>query len=112
MAPPQLVAVEWDDAHGSTTMFSEQDMEHRPYRFISVGILIRSDAVGVSLAREIGDDGAYREHGFIPRAMVVQEWSLGPLKKRTGTRRWDHNKKTTSRDSRTDSSSPLTKNTD
>lgn len=91
------VAVEWDDAHGDTSMFSEVDMEHKPYRFISGGILIRSDEVGVSLAREIGEDGKFRDHGFIPRAMVVSEWVIGPVRKR-----WNRSKKRTSHASPTD----------
>lgn len=76
-----LVCVVWNDAHGSTTMFDETDVEHKPYKFTSVGLLVRSDEVGVSLAREIGDDNRFRDHEFIPRAMVVDEWVIGPLTK-------------------------------
>lgn len=73
-------AVIWDDAHGSTAMFDAAEVEHKPYRFTSIGFLIRSDEVGVSLAGEVGDDGRYRDHEFVPRAMVVTEWSVGPLR--------------------------------
>ena len=76
-----LACVIWDDAHGDQSMFDEISMDHKPYRFTSVGFLIRSDVVGVSLAREIGEDGKFRDHEFIPRAMVVEEWVIGPLKK-------------------------------
>lgn len=76
------IAVEWDDAHGGTREFVETEMEHKAYRFITGGILIRSDEVGVSLARELGEDGRYRDHAFIPRQMVVREWTIGPLTKR------------------------------
>ena len=76
-----LTCVVWDDAHGDTVMFDEKDVEHKAYRFTSIGFLVRSDSVGVSLAREFGEDGKFRDHEFIPRAMIVDEWSLGSLKK-------------------------------
>lgn len=78
---PEVYVVVWDDAHGSSAMFDENDLEHRPYRFTSLGLLVRSDDIGVSLAGELGDDGRYRDHTFIPRLMVVEEYSLGNLKK-------------------------------
>jgi hypothetical protein len=71
----------WADAHGDTVMFDEKDVDHKPYTFTSIGLLIRTDDVGVSLAREQGEDGRYRDHEFIPRAMVIDEWSDGLLKK-------------------------------
>lgn len=76
-----LACVVWNDAHGDSTMFDEHDVDHKPYRFTSVGFLVRSDDVGVSLAGEVGEDGRFRDHVFIPRAMVVQEWTIGPLRK-------------------------------
>lgn len=75
-----MAAVIWDDAHGSHTDFDDKDVEHKPYRFTSVGFLVRSDAIGVSLAGEIGEDGRYRDHVFISRAMIVKEWVIGPLR--------------------------------
>lgn len=77
---PQLACVLWNDAHSDSSMFSEQDMEHKPYRFTTVGFLVRSDDVGISLAQEIGEDGRYRDHTFIPRLMVQREWIIGPLR--------------------------------
>ena len=79
---PVLACVVWDDAHGNSVMFDNNDVEHKPYRFSSIGFLVRSDGVGVSLAGEVGEDGRYRDHVFIPRAMVVEEWVIGPLKKK------------------------------
>jgi hypothetical protein len=76
------VAVEWEDAHGDASMFTEVDMEHKPYVFITGGLLIRSDEMGVSLARELGEDGKYRDHAFIPRKMVLREWTVGPFVKK------------------------------
>lgn len=68
-------------------MFTEVDMEHKPYVFVTGGILIRSDEMGVSLAREIGEDGKYRDHAFIPRKMVVREWPIGPVAPRRPRRK-------------------------
>jgi hypothetical protein len=62
-------------------MFDSKDVDHKPYRFTSVGFLVRSDEIGISLAGEIGEDGRYRDHTFIPRVMVVDEWVIGPLTK-------------------------------
>lgn len=81
MTAPILICVIWDDAHGSSELFDVNEMEHKPYRFTNVGFLVKSDEVGISLAGEIGEDGRYRDHVFIPRAMVVNEWIIGPLRK-------------------------------
>lgn len=77
----RIIVVTWLDAHGDSIMFTEEDMEHKPYKFISIGLLVRSDDVGVSLAREIGEDGRFRDHEFIPRKMIVDEYELGYLRK-------------------------------
>ncbi len=81
METPILACVVWDDAHGDSVMFDRNDVDHKPYRFTDVGFLVRTDEVGVSLAGEIGEDGRFRDHVFIPRAMVIEEYSLGELKK-------------------------------
>ena len=78
---PEVYVVVWDDAHGNSSMFDANDVEHKPYRFTSIGLKVRSDEVGVSLAGELGDDGRYRDHTFIPRLMVIEEYSLGNLKR-------------------------------
>ena len=79
MDKPNLYVVVWDDAHGNQEMFDATTMEHKPYRFTAVGFLVRSDEIGISLAREIGDDGRFRDHEFVPRVLVVEEYML-PLK--------------------------------
>lgn len=76
-----IICVVWNDAHGDTAMFDASDVCHKAYQFTSIGFLVRSDEIGVSMAREIGEDGRYRDHGFIPRAMVVDEWIVGQLTK-------------------------------
>lgn len=75
-ALPPIIAVTWDDAHGSRETFTAEEIDHRPIRFASVGWLLRSDAVGVSIAGERAGDGSYRDHTFIPRGMVVSEMVL------------------------------------
>ncbi len=80
-ARPSIACVVWDDAHSTSVLFEPHEAEHKPYRFTSLGFLIRSDAVGVSLAGEIGEDGRFRDHTFIPRAMVREEWIIGPLRR-------------------------------
>lgn len=79
---PTLAACRWEDAHGSDGTIFDHEVDHRPYVFTTVGILIRSDEVGVSLASEVGQDGKYRDVTFIPRKMVVEEYIIGPLKPR------------------------------
>ena len=81
MTKPILYCVIWFDAHGDTVMFDEKDVDHKPYRFTSVGLLVRSDEIGVSLAREIGEDGRFRDHEFIPRVLILEEFSPGLMKK-------------------------------
>ena len=81
MAQIVLACVEWADAHGSDGTLAEHEIEHKPYIFTAVGYLVKSDVVGVSLAFERGEDGKFRDVSFIPRAMVLNEYALGPLRK-------------------------------
>lgn len=81
-----LYACTWNDAHGSSSMVAEHEIEHRPYVFTTVGYFLRSDDVGVSMAFERAEDGLYRGHTFIPRVMVIEEWSLGELKRKRAKR--------------------------
>lgn len=80
MTLPKLHIVVWDDAHGDTVSFTSEEVKHQPYRYTSVGFLVRTDEVGVSLAREIGADGVWRDHEFIPRIMVVDEFEISGKK--------------------------------
>ena len=76
-----LVCVIWDDAHGSDGTLAAHEIDHKPYRYTLVGFLVKSDAAGVSVAHERGDDGKFRDITFVPRVIVVNEYSLGSLKK-------------------------------
>lgn len=77
----ELYAAAWNDAHGSDGTLHAHEVDHKPYMYTTVGFLIKSDEVGVSIAFERGEDGRYRGITFIPRAIVVEEYSLGPLKR-------------------------------
>ena len=80
MKPIALVV--WDDAHGNDAMFNDTDVDHKPYRFTSVGFLIRNDDIGISLAREFTEDGVCRDHQFIPRVLIVSMQTMKRTKKR------------------------------
>jgi len=71
----------WSDAHGSSGTLADHEIEHRPYVYTTVGFLVKTDEVGVSIAFEQGEDGRWRDVTFIPREIVLEEYSLGPLKK-------------------------------
>lgn len=77
----ELYACRWADAHGSDGTLQAHEIDHKPYVYTTVGFLVRTDTVGVSIAFEIGEDGRYRDITFVPRAIVIEEWSLGGLHK-------------------------------
>ena len=76
-----LYAVTWADAHGSDGTLQAHEVDHKPYVYTTVGFLVKTDEVGVSVAFEKTEDGKYRDISFVPRAIVLEEWSLGKLKK-------------------------------
>lgn len=81
-----IIGVTWEDAHGSDGTISAHEVDHKPYVYTSVGYLIRSDEIGVSVAHEQGEDGKFRQITFVPRKMVVREVTISPRvrkKKRT-----------------------------
>ena len=69
-----LVAITWDDAHGSSTQdinANHLDAIHLPIIMTTVGWLIKQDEVGFTLSGEwCVVDGDYRGHTFIPFDMV------------------------------------------
>ena len=78
----QIVGCEWEDAHGSDGTIAAHEIDHRPYVFTTVGFLVRSDTVGVSIAFEQGMDGKFRDITFIPRKMVLREFDIYPKKRK------------------------------
>jgi hypothetical protein len=77
----ELYAVRWGDAHGSDGTLMAHEVDHKPYIYTTVGFLVKTDEVGTSIAFERTEDGKYRETSFIPRAIILEEFSLGQLKK-------------------------------
>lgn len=71
----------WEDAHGSDGTISAHEVDHKPYIFTTVGFLVRSDNVGVSIASEQGEDGKFRDITFIPRKMILKEFPISPKRK-------------------------------
>lgn len=85
LATKPLVAVIWDDAHGSHLGdYSESEIErdfHKPVRYTSFGLLVTESAAGYTLAGDTSE-GQYRGITFVPKGMVVEIVNLGvPTKK-------------------------------
>ena len=79
-----LVKVVWRDAHGSATgAYSLHEIPHEAIEVMSYGLLLKTDAVGVSIASERCGDDTYRGYTFIPTGMVV---SVTPMKRKRATR--------------------------
>ena len=77
----ELYVCVWADAHGSDGTLQAHEVDHKPYVYTTVGFLVRTDAIGVSIAFELGEDGKFRDITFVPRAIVMDEWSLGRLRR-------------------------------
>lgn len=77
-----VVAVTWNDAHYTNDEVDAKDTVHRPWVYTTVGILVKSDLTGVTVAQDEGEDGKYRSRTFVPRAMVIEEWTIGPVRPR------------------------------
>lgn len=71
-----LVCVTWDDAHMSLDEYTPEEVKrdiHHAEQVRTYGILVQSDAEGVSLAQDEGvTDGKFRKLTFIPKGMVVE----------------------------------------
>lgn len=76
----KVVGVVWNDAHYSTDEQDASEITHRPWIYVTVGILVKSDETGVTVAQDEGEDGKYRSRTFVPRAMIQQEWDIGQVK--------------------------------
>jgi hypothetical protein len=83
----KVVAVVWQDAHFNTDESDASDTVHRPWIYVTVGILVKSDQTGVTVAQDEGEDGKYRSRTFVPRGMIVDEWTVGPVKRKTRRKR-------------------------
>lgn len=77
----ELYCCKWADAHGSDGTLHAHEVDHKPYNYTTVGYLVKTDTIGVSIAFEKGEDGRFRDITFVPRAIVLEEFSLGRLKR-------------------------------
>ena len=67
-----LVAVTWDDAHGTgATTEDPKEVPHRPMRITTFGRAVKVDEVGITIAGEVCEDGMIRNRTFIPKSMIV-----------------------------------------
>lgn len=76
-----IIGARWEDAHGSDGTISAHEVDHKPYVYTTVGFLVRSDEIGVSIASEQGEDGKFRDITFIPRKMILKEFPIDPKRK-------------------------------
>ena len=76
----ELYVCKYADAHGSDGTLQAHEVDHKPYVYTTVGFLIKTDDVGISIGMERGEDNKYRDITFVPRAIVIEEFSLGKLK--------------------------------
>lgn len=80
--------IRWNDAHARNQAVEYTDDEiktqfHRPEECITLGLVIRDDAEGISLYNEQTGPDSVRGAGHIPRAMIkeVVYVNLTPLRK-------------------------------
>ena len=82
MKPP-LVALRWNDAHGTaTTTYEIHELPHKAAEMTTYGLLLRDDEAGVSIACEDAGGGCYRGVTFVPRSLVVEVKYIAPRRKR------------------------------
>ena len=92
MGIPVVSAVVWDDARSNTAEATLEEIEsfHRPKRCTSIGVILKSNELGVTIAGEVDDDGTYRDRNFIMRANIIDEFEIGPLRKKRQRRPHAH----------------------
>lgn len=77
----KVVCCIWNDAHYDTDESDLDSITHRAWKYVSVGILVKSDEEGLTVATDVGEDGKFRGRNFVPRKMIVDEWTVGQLAK-------------------------------
>ncbi len=83
MTKPPLVALRWMDAHGtSTAVYEQHELPHKALEITTYGLLLRDDALGVSIACEDCGAGTYRGVTFVPRSLVLQIKLIKPVRKK------------------------------
>ena len=75
----EIWACEWEDAHFDSNEFERANITHRPVNYVTVGILIQDDDIGITFATDICEVWTFRQTNFVPRKMVVRAWKVGSL---------------------------------
>lgn len=78
----EIWAVEWEDAHWDSGEMGREDIIHMPILYVSVGILLRDDDGGVTLATDVAASGTFRGLNYIPPKMITRKWRVGKLEPR------------------------------
>lgn len=78
----EIWAVEWEDAHWDSGEMGREDIVHLPILYVSVGILLRDDDGGVTLATDVAASGTFRGLNYIPPKMITRKWRVGKLEPR------------------------------
>lgn len=81
----RLCVVRWRDAHyePGEDIHSEALKIHKPAIYWTAGILIQSDAIGVTIGQDLGlplnpeGERTYRTRTFIPRELIEEEFDAG-----------------------------------
>lgn len=74
------MSVVWDDAWTNSDNFVSLELQHRPLRLVSVGIKIRYDDVGITIARDLHpEDGGFRDTLFIPKEIIREVVEHGAI---------------------------------
>lgn len=84
---PRLTIVKWRDAHfmSDEAEIDDAHKRHQSAIYWSAGILVKSDAKGVTLAMDFGlpveetDKQSWRTRSFIPRELIEDEIDAGLL---------------------------------
>ena len=82
-SPKTIYVVEWMDAHYNTDEVAVADVYHSPWKYTTVGLLLKSNEIGVTVASDVGQDGKVRGVNFIPRGMVIHEYTGGTVRRRS-----------------------------
>src|SRR5512146_531795 len=71
MPSKPLVAVVWNDAHGSVSAeLEEHELPSEPAKMTTYGLLVKDCPAGIVVASEETANRAYRGWTFIPRGMI------------------------------------------